>query len=138
MKSYFRHYLCGIGSILNILPKNDHRDIQDNSDTYFPLPSSAILKDDETVLPGSAERLFSDWEKAQKLFYDRQKTAIEDKLKHSQRGQWIGFSTAMLLLMLAAFWAFRGEMIFAGLLVTLAVIGQVVAFYLGVSGNQHR
>jgi uncharacterized membrane protein len=109
MKAYFRHYLFGIFSIFNIWPKNDYRDIQDDRDDYFPLPSPAILKEDEAVLPGSAERLFSDREKAQKAFYDNQKAAIEDRIKNNKRGQWLGFSTVMLLLIMAACLAFSGD-----------------------------
>ncbi|MDR0219056.1 MAG: DUF2335 domain-containing protein [Enterobacteriaceae bacterium] len=140
MACHFRHYISGIGSIFDIMPANDYQRILDYQDDWKnpkesgyldPLPSLDVLKGYESISSGSTERILLCREKEQKFRYDNQKLALEGMIKKDKRGQWMGFSIAMFILMIATFFAFRGEMVFAGMLITIDLIGLATVFVIG-------
>ncbi|MBD2816606.1 DUF2335 domain-containing protein [Xenorhabdus sp. Flor] len=140
MEYHFRHYISAMGSILDIMPANDYQSILDNeqglknkigSDCLGPLPPPDVLKDYESILSGSTERILLFREKEQKFQYDNQKRALDGMIKKDRRGQWMGFSIAMFILIIATFFALRGEMVFAGTLITIDLIGLAAVFVIG-------
>ncbi|CDL86616.1 DUF2335 domain-containing protein [Xenorhabdus cabanillasii] len=140
MEYHFRHYISAMGSILDIMPANDYQRILDNeqglknkigSDCLGPLPPPDVLKDYESILSGSTERILLFREKEQKFQYDNQKLALDGMIKKDRRGQWMGFSIAMFILIIATLFAFRGEMVFAGTLITIDLIGLAAVFVIG-------
>ncbi|REF28653.1 putative membrane protein [Xenorhabdus cabanillasii] len=140
MEYHFRHYISAMGSILDIMPANDYQRILDNeqglknkigSDCLGPLPPPDVLKDYESILSGSTERILLFREKEQKFQYDNQKLALDGMIKKDRRGQWMGFSIAMFILIIATLFALRGEMVFAGTLITIDLIGLAAVFVIG-------
>ncbi|PHM29391.1 DUF2335 domain-containing protein [Xenorhabdus budapestensis] len=140
MEYHFRHYISAMGSILDIMPANDYQGIlndkqglknQIGSDCLGPLPPPDVLRDYESILSGSTERILLLREKEQKFQYDNQKLALDGMIKKDRRGQWMGFSIAMFILIIATFFALRGEMVFAGTLITIDLIGLVAVFVIG-------
>ncbi|MBD2812247.1 DUF2335 domain-containing protein [Xenorhabdus sp. Vera] len=144
MNSNIYHYLRMIGSILDIMPANDYRDTleTDSSNEYLfenreyscyfdLLPSPEVLKNYESILPGCTERIFSLREKEQLFQHEKQKKALDGLINRDKRGQWMGFFIAMFILMIATVFAFKGEILFAGTLITIDLVGLVAVFVIG-------
>ncbi|AOM39452.1 DUF2335 domain-containing protein [Xenorhabdus hominickii] len=148
MNSNIRHYLRVTGSILDIMPANDYSDalntdpssedlLENQSVSHSPdlFPSPDVLKSYESILPGYAERVFSFREKEQCFQHERQQKALDGLINRDKRGQWMGFSIAMFILAVATIFAFRGEMLFAGTLITLDLVGLAAVFVIGHKSN---
>ncbi|PHM51355.1 DUF2335 domain-containing protein [Xenorhabdus sp. KK7.4] len=140
MAYHIRCYLRAMGSIFDIMPANDYQDILDNKKNFEnqaysacigPLPPPDVLRDYESILSGSTERILLFREKEQKFQYDNNRLALDGMIKKERRGQWMGFSIAMFILIIATFFAFRGEIVFAGTLVTIDLIGLAAVFVIG-------
>ncbi|CDL84936.1 DUF2335 domain-containing protein [Xenorhabdus szentirmaii] len=141
MNSNMRHYFKVIGSILDIMPANDYRDFLDtapfsddlpkNQMSPDSFPSPEALKSYEAILPGCAERMFSFREKEQAFRHEKQNKALEGVIKRDKRGQWMGFSIAMCILVIATGFALKGSILFAGTLVTIDLVGLVAVFVIG-------
>ncbi|OTA21154.1 hypothetical protein Xbed_00805 [Xenorhabdus beddingii] len=148
MNSNIRHYFRVIGSILDIMPATDYRntlnidsasgDLIENqvvtccSDSF---PSPEALKSYESILPGCAERIFSFREKEQVFQHEKQKRALDGLINRDKRGQWMGFSIAMFILIIATVFALKGEVLFAGTLITVDLVGLVAVFVIGRRAN---
>ncbi|CDH05681.1 conserved hypothetical protein [Xenorhabdus bovienii str. oregonense] len=148
MGSNIYHYFRAIGSILDIMPANDYREILDSdlsdrnssesqviSRCSEPLPSPDVLKNYESILSGCAERILSFREKEQRFRHDNQKKALDSMITKDKRGQWMGFSIAMFILTIATIFAFKGEMLFAGTLITIDLVGLAAVFAIGRKSN---
>ncbi|PHM73666.1 DUF2335 domain-containing protein [Xenorhabdus kozodoii] len=144
MNSNIGHYFRAIGSILDIMPANDYRDALDAgsldehllenkeiSHCLDAFPSPEILKSYESILPGYAERVFALREKEQVFQHERQNKALEGLISRERRGQWMGFFITIFILIIATVFAFRGEMLFAGTLITIDLVGLVSVFVIG-------
>ncbi|MBI6550427.1 DUF2335 domain-containing protein [Xenorhabdus lircayensis] len=144
MNSNIRHYFRAMGSILDIMPTNDYRDTLDidsasgdllenqvGSHYLDSFPSPDALKNYESILPGCAERIFSLREKEQVFQHEKQKKALDGLINRDRRGQWMGFSISMFILIIATVFALRGEMLFAGTLITVDLVGLVAVFVIG-------
>ncbi|MDX7991397.1 DUF2335 domain-containing protein [Xenorhabdus littoralis] len=139
-----RHYFRLIGSILDIMPANDYHDTlgtnsllenQMDSRCLSSFPSPDALKNYESILPGCAERIFSSKEKEQIFQHEKQNKALDGLINRDKRGQWMGFSIAMSILIIATVFASKGEMLFAGTLITIDLVGLVAVFVIGRSSN---
>lgn len=147
MNSNIRHYFRVIGSILDIMPANDYRDTLNIDSTSVDLiehqvvpcctsfPSPDALKNYEEILPGCAERIFSFREKEQAFRHEKQKKAVDGLISRDRRGQWMGFSITMFILIIATVFALKGEMLFAGTLITVDLVGLVAVFVIGRRTN---
>ncbi|BET97107.1 DUF2335 domain-containing protein [Xenorhabdus taiwanensis] len=142
------HYFRAIGSILDIMPINDYRNALDAdlSDGYLlenkeishcldSFPSPEVLKSYETILPGYAERVFSLREKEQVFQHEKQNKALDGVINRDRRGQWMGFFITIFILIIATVFAFRGEILFAGTLITIDLVGLVSVFAIGRKFN---
>lgn len=138
------HYFRAIGSILDIMPTNDYRDaldvdssnkylLENKKISYFldSFPSPEVLKNYESILPGYAERVFSLREKEQVFQHEKQNKALDGMINRDRRGQWMGFFMAIFILIVATVFAFRGEMLFAGTLITIDLAGLAAVFVIG-------
>ncbi|PHM29476.1 DUF2335 domain-containing protein [Xenorhabdus innexi] len=140
MANYICCYLSAMGSIFDIMPVNDYQEILNNknnlkdqadSGCLAPLPPPDVLRDYESILSGSTERILLFREKELEFQYDNNRLALDGMIKKDRRGQWMGFSIAMFILIIATFFAFRGEMVFAGTLITIDLIGLAAVFVIG-------
>lgn len=138
------YYFRAIGSILDIMPVNDYRNglDADSSNGYLlenkemshcfsSFPSPEVLKSYESILPGCAERVFAFREKEQVFQHEKQKKTLDGLINRDKRGQWMGFSITIFILIIATVFAFRGEMLFAGTLITIDLVGLVSVFAIG-------
>ncbi|AYA40504.1 DUF2335 domain-containing protein [Xenorhabdus nematophila] len=144
MASNIYRYFSMMGSILDIMPANDYRDtlgvdapndyLFENKEYYCSfdsLPSPEVLKIYESILPGYTERIFSLREKEQLFQHEKQKKALDGVINKDRRGQWMGFAIAMFILIIATVFAFKGEILFAGTLITIDLVGLVAVFVIG-------
>nr|WP_306309237.1 DUF2335 domain-containing protein [Xenorhabdus anantnagensis] len=126
------------------MPTNDYRDALgvDSSNEYLlenkeisycldSFPSPEVLKSYESILPGYAERVFSLREKEQIFQHEKQSKALDGMINRDRRGQWMGFFIAIFILIVATVFAFRGEMLFAGTLITIDLVGLAAVFVIG-------
>ena len=96
-----------------------------------PLPPPAMLLQYNQILPGGAERIFRLTEKEQEHRHKTQSDALLGAVSRDKRGQWMGFCIAMVVLIMAAFFANRGNTWFAGTLATLDLVGLTTVFVYG-------
>lgn len=96
-----------------------------------PLPPPAMLLQYNQVLPGAAERIFRLTEKEQEHRHRTQNDALLGAVSRDRRGQWMGFCIALVVLIMAAFFAYRGSTWFAGTLATLDLVGLTTVFVYG-------
>ncbi|OTA17332.1 hypothetical protein Xvie_01179 [Xenorhabdus vietnamensis] len=148
VNSNISHYFRAIGSILDIMPTNDYRDAldADSSNKYLLenkeishcvdlFPSPEVLESYESILPGYAERVFSLREKEQAFQHEKQNKALNGLINRDRRGQWMGFFIAIFILVVAIVFALRGEMLFAGTLITIDLVGLAAVFAIGRKSN---
>ncbi|CDG21779.1 conserved protein of unknown function [Xenorhabdus poinarii G6] len=144
MNANISHYFRAIGSILDIMPTNDYHDalethslnkyLAENKEISYcvgSFPSPDELKNYESILPGYTERVFSLREKEQVFQHEKQNKALNGLINRDRRGQWMGFFIAIFILIVATIFAFRGEMLFAGTLITIDLVGLAAVFVLG-------
>ena len=96
-----------------------------------PLPPPEIIRDYDKILPGGAERIFAMAEKEQAHRHNIDSTAVNGAISKDKRGQWMGFSIAVIILAIASVFAWRGNTTFAGTLIAIDLIGLVSVFVLG-------
>jgi len=96
-----------------------------------PLPSPKTLKEYDSVLHGGAERIFAMAENEQLARHKYNQDALDGEINLDRRGQWMGFSIAIIILVIAAVFAWKGSTTFAGTLVAIDLIGLVSVFVLG-------
>lgn len=104
---------------------------------FGPLPSPEMLKEYDAVLPGGAERIFAMAEKEQSARLKYNHGALSGEINLDRRGQWMGFSIAIIILAMAAVFAWKGNTTFAGTLVAIDLIGLVSVFVLGRRSNKN-
>lgn len=96
-----------------------------------PLPPPDVIRGYDQILPGGAERIFAMAEKEQSHRHKIDSTAVNGAIRKDKRGQWMGFSIAIVILAIASVFAWRGNTIFAGSLIAIDLIGLVSVFALG-------
>lgn len=100
-----------------------------------PLPPPDSIREYNQILPGGAERIFAMAEKEQGHRHAVTSTAVNGSVNKDRRGQWMGFSIAIIILAMAAVFAWRGNTTFAGTLVAIDLLGLVSVFVLGRRGG---
>ena len=70
-------------------------------------------------------------EKEQAARHKYNQDALDGEINLDRRGQWMGFSIAIIILVMAAVFAWKGNTTFAGTLVAIDLIGLVSVFVLG-------
>ncbi|MCC8375777.1 DUF2335 domain-containing protein [Photorhabdus bodei] len=96
-----------------------------------PLPPPSMFREYENILPGTAERLLSLSEKEQAFRHDTKSKAIQGVINKDKRGQWMGFTISVMILVIATIFAALGNTWFAGTLITLDLVGLAAVFVAG-------
>lgn len=96
-----------------------------------PLPPPSLLEGYERILPGSAERIFLLTEKEQTHRHLTDNEILKGNIGRDKRGQWMGFSITIFILIIAAYFAAQGNTLFAGTLIGIDLLGLVAVFVLG-------
>ncbi|EMM0378875.1 DUF2335 domain-containing protein [Pluralibacter gergoviae] len=96
-----------------------------------PLPSPKTLEEYDSVLPGGAERIFAMAEKEQQARHKYNDDALNGEISLDRRGQWMGFSISIIILVMAAVFAWLGNTAFAGTLVAIDLIALASVFVIG-------
>lgn len=100
-----------------------------------PFPHPQTLEQYNRVLPGAAERVFALTEREQTHRHDLQSTAIRGAISRDKRGQWMGYTITILVLLIAVYFAYRGNTAFAGTLITVDLVALAAIFVSGRSGS---
>lgn len=87
-----------------------------------PLPPPEVLREYESLLPGTAQRLFDDYEKQSNHRIQMESDTITDLCRALLLGQWISYSLAMTVIVLAGVLAVWGRPLFAVPAVGLVII----------------
>lgn len=74
-----------------------------------PLPPPAVLREFEQILPGSAERIFAQFEKQSEHRRTLESSAIANEITQSRRGTNCAFILGLVGLGVAAFFAYMGH-----------------------------
>ncbi|MGM3169974.1 DUF2335 domain-containing protein [Dickeya chrysanthemi] len=82
-------------------------------------------------MPNGAERIMAKSEREQAHRHRITEKSLEGEMSRDKRGQWMAFAITMAILVITTFFAWKGEMVFAGTLITLDLIGLACAFIIG-------
>ncbi|EBG2415162.1 DUF2335 domain-containing protein [Salmonella enterica] len=107
------------------------------SQTCFrgPLPPPSMLREYNDIVAGAAERIMVRSEKEQAHRHEMQNKTVTGTINKDKRGQWMAYSITLLILLIATIFAWRGNTVFAGTLITVDLIGLASVFIMGrVSG----
>ncbi|PQQ37221.1 DUF2335 domain-containing protein [Photorhabdus luminescens] len=96
-----------------------------------PLPLPELLKEYENTLPGAAERIFALTEKEQNHRHEIDNKVVSGGISKDKRGQWMGYSLAILFLVAVIYFAEKGNTILAGILGVIDIVSLVAVFVLG-------
>ncbi len=96
-----------------------------------PLPPPAMLREYNDIVPGAAERILERSEKEQAHRHRVTEKSVDGAIGKDRRGQWMAFAITILILVIAVVFALRGEMWFAGTLITVDLIGLASVFAIG-------
>ena len=96
-----------------------------------PMPHPRHFRDYEDILPGSAERILRMAENAQEHNRQMEGAIVHAQIADQKRGMNFGFAALLVILSAAAFFAFFGNNIAAGLFLTTAVLGAIPVFVKG-------
>jgi uncharacterized membrane protein len=101
-----------------------------------PIPPPAMLAQYNEVVPGLANRLVVLTEKEQAHRHKWMDGNLALKSGTVKRGQWMAFILAIIILFMAFFFANKGDTTFAGILVTLDLVGLASIFIAGRVGKK--
>jgi uncharacterized membrane protein len=103
------------------------------SQSFFsgPLPPPAMLREYNEIVPGGAERIMARSEKEQAHRHEMQNKTVTGTINRDKRGQWMAYSITLLILLIAAVFAWRGDTVFSGALITIDLIGLASVFIMG-------
>lgn len=96
-----------------------------------PLPPPSMLREYEEIVPGAAERIIERSEREQYHRHSVTEKAVDGAIGKDKRGQWMAFTITMVVLIIAAVFAWKGQTVFAGALVTIDLIGLASVFAIG-------
>jgi uncharacterized membrane protein len=74
-----------------------------------PLPPPQILSQYDQIVPGSAERIISQWESQSRHRQELEKKVIDSDIKQSRYGATLGFIVAIFTIGAGAFLAYIGQ-----------------------------
>lgn len=101
-----------------------------------PVPPPGMLAEYNKVVPGLANRLVELTEKEQAHRHGWMDGNLKLKSGMVSRGQWMAFTLSILILLMAFFFGVKGNTTFAGLLVTIDLIGLASVFVAGRGGTK--
>ncbi|GGB95797.1 membrane protein [Dickeya fangzhongdai] len=103
------------------------------SSTFFrgPLPPPEMLREYNDIVPDGAERIMAKSEREQAHRHRITEKSLDGEMSRDKRGQWMAFAITMTILVIATLFAWKGEMVFAGTLITLDLIGLASVFVIG-------
>ena len=110
------------------------------SQTYFrgPLPPPSMLREYNDIVAGAAERIMARSEKEQAHRHEMQNKTVTGTISKDKRGQWMAYSITLLILLIATVFAWRGNTVFAGTLITVDLIGLASVFVMGRGSGPSR
>lgn len=100
-----------------------------------PLPPPSMLREYNEIVQNGAERIMARSEKEQAHRHDITSKAVKGNIDKDKRGQWMAFIVTMTILLIATIFAWKGETVFAGTLITIDLIGLASVFILGRVGS---
>lgn len=93
-----------------------------------PIPHPSTLLEYDNVAPGLAERIVVMAEKEQSHRFECDKALINEPIKATKRGQWMGFVIAALCICASFVLALLGFEVVAGIIGGATVVGLVTVF----------
>lgn len=109
-----------------------------------PLPPPRILKEYDEIIPNGAERIMRMAEKEQdsrlevkRLNDESNRKLMKRKLDYFKRGQWMGFSLALIVLISAGLFAYFNFVTLAGILLTTTLVA-LVGLFVYTTKNQNK
>lgn len=101
-----------------------------------PVPPPAMLAQYNEVVPGLANRLVELTEKEQSHRHKWMDGKLNLTVGMVKRGQWMAFTLSILILLMAFFFANKGNTTFAGILVAVDLVGLASVFIAGRAGRK--
>lgn len=96
-----------------------------------PLPPPSMLREYEDIVPGAAERIMARSEREQTHRHGVTDRSIDGAIGKDKRGQWMAYSITIFILIIATVFAWKGQTVFAGTLITIDLIGLASVFAIG-------
>ncbi|EOE6703122.1 DUF2335 domain-containing protein [Morganella morganii] len=103
-----------------------------------PLPHPRQLKQYNDTLPGAAERIFQLTEREQAHRHNSETKALNGAISRDKRGQWMAYSLSLLILGIAAYFAYQGDKWFAGVLITGNLVALATVFSIGKRAGKEK
>lgn len=100
-----------------------------------PLPPPSMLREYNEIVDNGAERIMVRSEKEQAHRHSMQSKTVTGNIDKDKRGQWMAFIITMVILAIATLFAWKGNTVFAGALITVDLIGLASVFIIGRSGS---
>lgn len=96
-----------------------------------PLPPPAMLRAYNEIVENGAERIMAKGEIEQAHRHAVKNKIVDGTLARDTRGQWMAYTITVFILIIAAFFAWKGNTVFAGTLITIDLISLASVFLLG-------
>lgn len=93
-----------------------------------PIPHPRLLKGYEEVMPGSAERILAMAEREQAHMAERDNRIVTGSLGSTKRGQWMGFTIALLFCAASTALGLMGQPVLAGIIGGGTLVSLVTVF----------
>jgi uncharacterized membrane protein len=98
-----------------------------------PLPDPETLRGYEDIVPGAAERIISLMEQQSMHRMSIERSVLEGDSRRADRGQWMGFSLALVGIILGAYLISLGFIFTGSAIVTVPLVSLVAIFVRTVS-----
>ncbi|HBL8964127.1 DUF2335 domain-containing protein [Enterobacter hormaechei] len=110
------------------------------SQSFFrgPLPPPTMLREYNDIVANGAERIMARSEKEQAHRHQMQDKTVTGTINKDRRGQWMAYSITLFILLIATVFAWRGNTVFAGTLITVDLIGLASVFIMGRVASPSR
>lgn len=99
-----------------------------------PLPPPSMLREYNEIVQSGAERIMNLSEKEQAYRHDITAKTVTGSINKDKRGQWMAFIITMTILFIATIFAWKGDTVFAGTLITIDLLGLASVFIIGRAG----
>ena len=107
--------------ILDALPDKVRTSTIQEASFSGPLPPSAMFREYDEAMPGSANRLLELTENQQAHRHNWELTALHASISHTKRGQWFGFIVSMVALVAAIVLALMGRTVVGGIMAFISI-----------------
>lgn len=114
-----------------LLERPQFKSIVSQSIFRGPLPPPLMLREYNDIVDNGAERIMARSEKEQEHRHKMQAQTVTGAINKDRRGQWMAFSITILILVIATIFAWKGNTVFAGTLITIDLIGLASVFIMG-------